>query len=41
MEAVAVKGRMLAYINYMDGTFSTERLTDALEALANRWASYQ
>lgn len=40
MEVVAVKGRMLAYINYLDGAYSTERLTDVLEALANRWAAY-
>ena len=40
MEAVAVKGRMLAYINYLDGAYSTERLTDILEALADRWAEY-
>ena len=40
MEAVAVKGQMLAYINYLDGAYSTERLTDVLEALVNRWAAY-
>lgn len=40
MEAVAVKGRTLAYINYMDGVYSTQRLMDVLEALANRWAAY-
>lgn len=40
MEAVAVKGQMLAYTNYLDGAYSTERLTDVLETLANRWNSY-
>ena len=38
MEAVAVKGQMMAYVNYLDGEYSTERLTDILEALAVRWA---
>lgn len=40
IEAVAVKGRMMAYISYLDGAYSTERLTNALEALADRWAAY-
>ena len=39
MEAVAVKGQMMAYIDYLDGAYSTEQLTAVLEALAARWAA--
>ncbi len=40
MEAVAVKGRMMAYINYLDGAYSTERLEAVLKALSARWNKY-
>ncbi len=41
MEVVAVKGRLMAYITYLDSTYSTERLTEVLKALADRWAVYE
>ena len=38
VEAVAVKGPLMAHITYLDGAYRTSALKDVLEALADRWA---
>lgn len=38
MEAVAVKGQLMAFVNYLDGSRSPQRLTEILRALSARWA---
>ena len=40
IEAAAVKGQMIAIIEFLDGKYSTQRLTDILNALAVRWKEY-
>ena len=41
MEAAAVKGQYIAIIEYLDGEYSTQKLTELLRALAVRWEEYQ